>query len=90
MDEHRSCDGYPVEIGSKFWDNDLKVVEVTAVAAWDNPYADTGETQTWHETTDGHSDTLSGRMQPYGRLVRFLEGKDAENFAPGTRFADVK
>jgi hypothetical protein len=90
MSIHLSCDSQPVEAGRKFWNNDLRVVAVTEVAAWDNPYADTGCTQTWHNTTDGSFDTLNGSMQPYGRLVRRFEGKDAEDYEPGTSYADIR
>lgn len=89
MSEHKSADGYPVTEGALFWDNNLRVVKVTKVAAHDNKYADTGEVQTWHNTTGGTSDTLSGRMQQYGRLARYFEGRDAEKFEPGTNFKDT-
>ena len=93
--EYLSADGYPVTEGARFWDtrfwdNNLRVVQVTQVAAYPNTYADTGELQTWHKTTGGTSDTLTGAMQPYGRLARFFEGQDAENHASGTNFKDVK
>lgn len=90
MSEHFSVDSQPVTAGAKFWDNNLRVVQVTGVAEHSNPYADTGETQTWHDTTGGSSDTLTGTMRPYGRLVRRYEGKDAEDYAPGTNYSDVK
>ena len=86
----------PVEVGRKFWSNDLRVVQITELAVYANAYADTGCTQTWHRTTEGEDrrggdfDTLDGSMQPYGRLARRFEGKDAENYPPGTRYADVK
>lgn len=90
MNEYLSVDGFPVGVGGRFWNNDLQVVEVREVAVSSNAYADTGETQTWHRTTSGSSDTLSGRLQPYGRLVKVFEGLDASRFPAGTRYADVK
>lgn len=91
MDEYLSADGYPVTVGAKFWDNNLRVVEVTKVAAIPaRPYADTGETATWHSTTGGSSDTLTGSMRPYGRLARYFEGRDAEQYENGTTYASVK
>lgn len=89
MNEHESTDGYPVTAGARFWDNNLRVVQVTEVAQHSNKYADTGEVQTWHGTTGGASDTLTGTMQPFGRLARYFEGRDAEQFAPGTSFKDT-
>jgi hypothetical protein len=89
-EHHFSTDGQPVTVGAKFWDNNLRVVQMTEIACHSNAYADTGETQTWHQTGDGQFDTLSGTMQPYGRLARRFEGKDAENYAPGTNYRDVK
>ena len=88
--EHRSSDGYLIEVGARFWDNDLRVLEITGVADHSTPYADTGEIQTWHRTTRGISDTLSGRLQAYGRMARRYEGLDASNYAPGTSYADAK
>lgn len=91
-----SCDNQPVTVGAKFWSNDLRVVQVTELARHSNAYADTGCAQTWHETTEGAGrrggsfDTLTGSMQPFGRLVRRFEGKDAEDYAPGTRYSDIK
>jgi hypothetical protein len=90
VSEYLSVDGEPVTAGAKFWDNNLRVVEVTRVAAWDNKYADTGETQTWHDTTAGSSDTLSGAMHRWGRLVRRYGGKDAEDYPAGTNYSEVK
>lgn len=91
MTDHKSCDNYPVTVGAKFWSNDLRVVKITEVAPRPgNTYSDTGCTQTWHKTTDGIFDTLDGSMQPYGRLVRFYSGSDAEDFEPGTNYADIK
>jgi hypothetical protein len=97
MSEHRSCDGYTVNVGDKFWSNDLRVVKVTKVAAHSNPYSDTGCTQTWHNTTEdddgdsrgGSFDTLDGSMQPYGRLARFYNGQDAEDYPAGTNYSDI-
>lgn len=89
--EYNSVDGFPVLRGGKFWDNNLRVVEIQEIAAYSNPYADTGETQTWHHTTTaGDYDTISGSMQPYGRLVRRYEGKDAASYPVGTNYSDVK
>jgi hypothetical protein len=94
--EHYSCDYQPIKVGAKFWNNDLRVVEVTEVAVNNNKYADSGCIQTWHRTTEGNGkgggdfDTLNGSMQPYGRLVRYYEQRDAEKYAPGTNFADIK
>ena len=91
MEEYRSADNYPVEVGKKFWNNDLRVCQVTKLASIPaRPYADTGETSTWHETTHGSFDTLTGHMRQYGRMARFFEGKDAENYEPGTNYADIK
>jgi hypothetical protein len=90
MSDYLSADGYPVTKGAKFWDNDLKVVEITKVAGHAYPYADTGCVSTWHETTNGSSDTLDGHMQPYGRLARYFERKDAETLPVGTNYSDVK
>lgn len=87
----------PVVVGAHFWSNDLRVVQVTGVATHANAYADTGCTQTWHRTTEvpgddrgSDFDTLDGDMQPYGRLARYFEGLDAEDYPPGTRFADAR
>jgi hypothetical protein len=88
--QHVASDGHPVEVGRKFWNNDLRVCEVTEVAKYDNKYADTGCTQTWHETTHGSFDTLNGTMAKWGRLVRYFEGRDAEQYEPGTNYADIK
>lgn len=90
MSQHVSVDGYPVEVGKRFWDNDLKVVEITVVATNSNPYSDTGWTQTWHKHTGGISDTLSGYGAKWGRLARYFEGRDAEQHEPGTKFSDIK
>lgn len=83
-----SADNQPVEAGRKFWSNDLRVVEVTEVARYSNSYQDC--TQTWHKTTGGDFDTMSGDMQQYGRLARRFEGKDAEDYEPGTNYSDAK
>lgn len=91
MTDHQSCDGYPVTVGGKFWTNDLRVAEITEVAPYPGqPYADTGEIQTWHKTTDGISDTLTGSMRPYGRLVRYYGRKDAREYPVGTNYADIR
>jgi len=88
--EHFSCDNQPVTIGARFWSNDMRVVMITTVARTSNPYQDRC-TQTWHDTADGGMfDTLDGDMRPHGRLVRYLDGKDAENYPAGTNYADIK
>lgn len=88
--QHFSVDGFPIEVDAQYWNNDLRVVKITDVATHSNPYADTGETQTWHQTGAGQFDTLSGGLRRIGRLVRWFEGKDAATFAPGTYYGDVK
>lgn len=88
--QHLSADGYPITLGARFWDNDLKVLAITGVADHSNDYADTGCVQTWHRTTRGISDTMSGHMQKYGRMARFFRGKDAEDYDPGTNYADIE
>lgn len=88
--EHYSGDGYPVKVGAHFWNNDMRVAEITEVAAHSNAYADTGEIQTWHQTQAGQFDTLSGTMRKWGRLYRYVEGKNAENYPAGTNYRDVK
>ena len=91
MDEkYLSCDGYPVQVGAKFWNNDLKVVQIMEVGVSSNKYADTGETQTWHQTTHGQFDTLSGNLQQFGRLVRHYRLKDAEDVPYGTSFREIR
>ncbi|MGA2412770.1 MAG: hypothetical protein ABSG46_20600 [Candidatus Binataceae bacterium] len=87
--EHKSSDGHAIEVGKKFWNNDLRVCEITEVASWSNEYADTGCTQTWHDTNKGHFDTLDGSMKPYGRLARYYGGKDAERYEAGTYYGDI-
>ena len=91
--EHYASDGTPVTVGAKFWSNDLRVVQVSEVASSSNAYADTGETQTWHQTGDGRFDTLSGALQPYGRLVRYFNGskgyKSAEDYPVGTSYNNL-
>jgi hypothetical protein len=84
--QHLSADGYPVVEGAKFWDLDLRVVEIVQVEVTGNPYGDTGETQTWHATTHGRYDTLSGALYTIGRLARRYEGRDAEFLPVGTLF----
>lgn len=90
--EHRSADGFLISVGEKFWDNDLRVCTVIAVGEHNNSnsYANTGETQTWHKTTRGSSDTLTGHMQPYGRLARFFGGKNAADYPDGTSYNEIK
>lgn len=83
-----SADGQPVTVGAKFWNNDLRVCQVTRLAAIPaREYADTGETSTWHDTTHGMFDTLTGHMQKFGRLARWYAGADAELYPVGTRYA---
>lgn len=89
MTEHFSADGYLVVKGGRFWDNNLRVVEVTEVAADSNPYGKTGVVQTWHGTTGGLTDTLDGAMRAYGRLARRYLGKDAAGYPAGTSHADA-
>jgi hypothetical protein len=89
--EHFSADNYPVTVGAKFWTNDLRVCKITEIGTQDTrPYADTGEFSTWHQHTDGSSDTMTGHMRKFGRLARYFEGRDAENYPAGTNYADVK
>jgi hypothetical protein len=89
--DHRSADDYPVTVGAKFWNNDLRVVQITAIGTQDTrEYADTGEHATWHKHTGGSSDTLTGHMRKYGRLARYCDGKDAENYEPGTNYSDIR
>jgi hypothetical protein len=88
--DHYSVDDEPIVVGARFWSNDLRVVTVTEVAKHSNVYSDTGETQIWHRTTGGSFDSLTGKMRPYGRLVRVFEGKDAEQYPDGTEYRDVK
>lgn len=93
FDHERHCrvEGMPVEEGRKFWNNDLRVVQITRLAAIPaRVYADTGETSTWHDTTGGMFDTLTGHMRQYGRLARWFNGLDAEQYQPGTSYATVK
>jgi spore coat protein U-like protein len=90
MTEHYSADNHPVTAGARFWDNNLRVVEITAVGDYSNAYADSGETQTWHDTTGGSADTLSGSLRRIGRLARYYGGKDAEDYPAGTNYAEVK
>ena len=88
MADYRSVDNYPVTVGAKFWDNNLRVVQVTEVAKYSNNYQDA--IQTWHSTTDGESDTLSGNQREWGRLVRYFEKKDAEGYPVGTNWSDAR
>ena len=86
---HLSCDRQPVTAGARFWDNNLRVVEITGVATSVNKHEPSGCTQTWHETTDGISDTMDGHMLPYGRLARYYEDADAEKYPPGTNHSEL-
>lgn len=92
---HLVSDGYPVTVGARFWSNDLRVVEVTKVADHSNAYSDTGEIQTWHDTTVGSADTLSGTLREYGRLTRFYphqparNSEDAADHPVGTSYSDL-
>jgi hypothetical protein len=88
--KHYSADFEEIKAGSKFWTNDLVVVEIAKVAVMINSYGDTGAIQTWHETTNGNTvDSLSGKLAMYGRLVRFFNYRDAEKHPVGTRFRDI-
>lgn len=87
--EYYSADAWPVTVGAKFWDNNLRVVQVTEVAVDSNPYPD-GETQTWHQTTSGRVDTISGKLSRIGRLAREFEGLNAEKFKPGTDYRTAR
>jgi hypothetical protein len=87
--EHKSVDGYPVVVGAKFWNNDLRVCQVTEVASHSNAYASTGATQTWHKTDCGSFDTLTDDMAEYGRLTRYFQGLDAEKYESGTKYSEV-
>jgi hypothetical protein len=92
MDErdetHYSVDQYPVTMGAKFWNNDLRVCQITEVDKSRNDYPG-GYTQTWHRTTHGSFDTMKPHNQFLGRLVRFYEGQDAEKYSPGDNFNDL-
>jgi len=87
--EYYSADGYPVWPGKKFWNNDLRVCQIIRLAAHSNDYLHQA-TQTWHETTHGSFDTLDRHLQYIGRLARLVEGKDAEDYEPGTNYKDVR
>jgi hypothetical protein len=90
---HYSADAHPITIGAKFWDNNMRVVQITGVAVDSNPYTDDGTVQTWHQTGAGMYDTLSGDSHPWGRLARFdpfTHRRDAEDYPAGTQYADVK
>jgi len=90
LSEHLSCDGAVVTAGAKFWNNDLRVVQIAVVARTSNSYQGKA-TQTWHDTTDGGMfDTLNGDMRRLGRLSRYFNGKDAEHYEPGTKYVDVR
>lgn len=87
---HLSADGVPIVVGGRFWDNNLRVVTITEVGRRESrPYADTGEYQTWHGTTGGISDTMSGSMQSCGRLTKRFEGKCADDYPDGTSYSDI-
>jgi hypothetical protein len=88
--QYFSVDNVLIEVGAKFWDNNLQVVQITEVATHSNAYADTGEIQTWHNHTRGSSDTLTGRLRQIGRLVRYFEGKNATDYPNGTSYNDIK
>jgi hypothetical protein len=86
---HYSVDQYPVTVGAKFWNNDLRVCQITEVAAHSNEYPG-GFTQTWHRTTHGSFDTVSPHHDNLGRLVRYYGGIDAEKHEAGTNYSEVK
>ena len=89
-EKHYSTDGRLVTVGEHFWNNDMRVVKIAVVARSSNPYQDRC-TQTWHDTTDGGMfDTLDGPDQPYGRLARWLGGKDAGKYPAGTEYRDIR
>lgn len=88
--EYKSADGVVVGAGKRFWNNDLRVCEVIETGRHGNVYSDTGCIQVWHKTTHGDFDTMTGEMQKYGRLGRRFEGKNAEDYEPGTNYADIK
>jgi hypothetical protein len=86
---HYSVDQFPVTVGAKFWNNDLRVCQVTEVAHHANPYPG-GYKQTWHKTSHGSFDTVAPHHENLGRLVRFYSNKDAERYEPGTNYSDVR
>jgi hypothetical protein len=86
--EHYSADRRVVTVGAKFWNNDLRVCQVTEVDSHHNDYPG-GYVQTWHQTTHGSFDTVAPHHPNLGRLVRFFEGKDANNYEAGTNFRDA-
>lgn len=86
---HYSNDGYPVTVGAKFWNNDLKVCEITRVAVDSNDYPG-GYVQTWHQTNRSRFDTVKPHHPNLGRLSRFCGNKDAERYAVGTNYSEVK
>jgi hypothetical protein len=76
---HMTADGYPITVGEWYWDNDLKVVQITAVAVDFTPYPECG-TQVWHKHTRGMSDSLTDRPD-IGRLAKYWRGKPASEGA---------
>lgn len=89
MSDHFSVDRIKIEVGGRFWNNDLRVCEITEVAAHSNDYPG-GYTQTWHRTTHGSFDTVAPYNQFLGRLVRWYEGVDATKFEPGTTYQQAR
>jgi len=95
--EHRSADFHPVEVGRRFWNSDLRVVEVLELAndLHTNDYQGKAK-QSWHRVDEGDGrtmgrfDTLDGGLTHIGRLARYYKGKDAEQYEPGTNYRDVK
>ena len=92
---HRCAAGFPVKVGAKFWNNDLRVCVVTEEPRPHNSRRyPGGEISTWHQTDAGSFDTMTGGLE--GRLTRYYPSyqrgskHDAENYAPGTYYGDVK
>lgn len=86
---HFSTDNYPVRVGAKFWNNDLRVCEITEVAVSSNDYPG-GYTQTWHQTNRSRFDTVTPFHPNLGRLSRYYGNRDAEQYPVGTSYSEVK
>jgi hypothetical protein len=71
--EHKTADGYLVEQGKRYWDNDLNQVTVTKLAAYseanqNKSHPDFGKVVWWHETTGGLVDgSRLARFHPFTR-----------------------